>query len=87
VLFEEAPRPPQLRERLERVFELASSALAGYLARAPEATVADPELAAQLVVQTVEAVTHGLVIHPRTQTSPEVYAREAARMLLAYLSG
>jgi AcrR family transcriptional regulator len=86
VLFEEAPRPPQLRERLERVFELASAALAGYLARAPEVTVADPRLAAQLVVQTVEAVTHGLVIHPRAQTAPEAYAREAARMLLAYLA-
>jgi AcrR family transcriptional regulator len=87
VLFEEAPRPPQLRDRLERAFEDASAALAGYLASRPEVTVTDIPVAAQLVVQSLEAITHGLVIHPRAQIAPDAYAREAATMLERYLTG
>jgi AcrR family transcriptional regulator len=87
VLFEEAPRPPELRDRLERLFDLASTALAGYLASLPDVTVADVRLAAQLVVQTVEAITHGLVIHPRAQISAEAYASETVTMLERYLTG
>ncbi len=87
VLFEEAPRPPELRDRLERLFELASTALAGYLASLPEVAVADVGLAAQLVVQTVEAVTHGLVIHPRAGVSAEAYVGETVTMLERYLTG
>lgn len=87
VLFEEAPRPPQLRDRLERVFEDASAALARYLASRPEVTITDVRVAAQLVVQSLEAITHGLVIHPRAQIAPDAYAREAATMLERYLTG
>lgn len=86
-LFEEAPRPPQLRDRLERLFDAASTALAAYLALLPDVTVADAGLAAQLVVQTVEAITHGLVIHPRAQIAPQQYASETATMLERYLTG
>jgi len=87
VLFEEAPRPPQLRDRLERAFEDASAALARYLASRPEVIVTDVHVAAQLVVQSLEAITHGLVIHPRAQIAPDAYAREAATMLERYLTG
>lgn len=87
VLFEEAPRPQPLRDRLEDVFDLASTAVASYLASRPEVTVTDARLAAQLVVQSVEAVTHGLVIHPRAEVAPDAYAREAATMLERYLTG
>ena len=87
VLFEEAPRPRELRDRLERTFELASAAVASYLASRAEVTVADPRLAAQLVVQSVEAITHGLVIHPRAEIAPSAYTREAAAMLERYLTG
>jgi AcrR family transcriptional regulator len=87
ILFEEAPRPPQLRDRFESVFELASAALARYLASQPEVTVTEVRLAAELVVQSVEAITHGLVIHPQTEIAPETYTREAATMLERYLTG
>jgi len=87
VLFEEAPRPRELRDQLERTFDLATAALASYLASQAEVTVADPRLAAQLVVQSVEAITHGLIIHPRAEIAPEAYAREAATMLERYLTG
>jgi hypothetical protein len=87
VLFEEAPRPPQLRDRLERAFEDVSTALANYLASRPEVTVTDVRVAAQLVVQSLEAITHGLVIHPRAPIAPDAYAREAATMIERYLTG
>jgi len=86
VLFEEAPRPPRLRARLERIFELASAALADYLASRPEVDVADTRLAAEMVIQSIEAITHGLVIHPRAQITPKAYARETVTMLERYLT-
>jgi AcrR family transcriptional regulator len=87
VLFEEAPRPHRLRDRLERAFEDASVALARYLASRPEVTITNVPVAAQLVVQSLESITHGLVIHPRAQIAPDAYTREAATMLERYLTG
>jgi AcrR family transcriptional regulator len=87
VLFEEAPRPPQLRDRLQRIFDLATVAFARYLDCRPEVTVADTRIAAELAVQSVEAITHGLVIHPRADVAAEAYAREATVMLDRYLTG
>lgn len=87
VLFEEAPRPQPLRDRFEYIFDLACTTLASYLASQPEVTVTDTRLAAQLVVQSVEAITHGLVIHPRAEIAPGAYAHEAATMLERYLTG
>jgi AcrR family transcriptional regulator len=87
VLFEEAPRSPELRARLEQIFEQVSVGLERYLVDRPEVTVADARLAAQLVVQTIEAITHGLVIHPRADVAPDQYARETATMLERYLVG
>jgi hypothetical protein len=58
-----------------------------YLAASPEVTVADPALAGRIVAQVVDAVTHGLVIHPRPGDEPSVYASETVRMLERYVSG
>jgi len=85
VLFEEAPRPRRLLDHLDRQFDLASAALANYLDSRPEITVANTQLAAQLVIQTAEAITHGLVIHPRSAT-PHTYATETITMLERYLT-
>jgi AcrR family transcriptional regulator len=87
VLFEEAPRPAELRAQLEITFEFATTAVARYLSERAEVNVDDPQLAAQLLVQAAEAITHGLVIHPRADIAPEAYAREAATMLERYLTG
>jgi hypothetical protein len=86
VLFEEAPRPPALRQRLDQTFDGACHALASYLESRHEVHVASPTVAAQLVVQAIEAITHGLIIHPRGGTAPNVYAREVAIMLEGYLT-
>jgi AcrR family transcriptional regulator len=86
VLFEEAPRSRRLLDHLAKQFDLASAALASYLDSRAEITVPDTQLAAQLVIQTAEAITHGLVIHPRSSTSPHTYAAETIRMLERYLT-
>lgn len=87
VLFEEAPRPEALRQRLDETANLAAAAITAYLAARPEVTVGDLPLAAQLVAQTAESVTHGLVIHPRDEQSPEAYAAETVTLLTRYLTG
>lgn len=87
VLFEEAPRPPELRRRLDALLTGAAAAVAAWLRVAPGARVADPELAAELVVQVTESVTHNLLIHPSPGREPERYAAETVALLEAYLGG
>jgi AcrR family transcriptional regulator len=87
VLVEEAPRPPELRARLEALFEAASDAVAAYLCASPEVDVADPDRAARMVVQVVESITHSLVIHPRDDADVDAYVAETVQMLRRYLSG
>lgn len=86
VLFEEAPRPPALRRRLDALAEAAAAAVAAYLRACPQVRVADPELAARLVVQTTESITHTLVIHPTPARSPDDYVDATVEMLAAYLT-
>jgi AcrR family transcriptional regulator len=85
VLFEECPRPAALQERLDVIQRIAVEAVQAWLSSRPEVDVADTGLAAELVVQTVEGVTHGLVIHPRPGHEPPDYAAETALLLLRYL--
>jgi AcrR family transcriptional regulator len=86
VLFEEAPRPPQLQARFDEVAAAGSAVIAGYLRTCPEVELPDPELAARLTVQVVESVTHTLVIHPDREHEPERYVAETVELLYAYLS-
>ncbi|ADB53288.1 TetR/AcrR family transcriptional regulator [Conexibacter woesei] len=87
VLFEEAPRPPGLRRRLDALAAAAAARLAAYLRASPEATVADAELAARLIVQVIESVTHNLVIHPAGEHPPEAWIDATVAMLAAYATG
>lgn len=87
VLFEEAPRPEALRHRLDRTVAAAVDAVAGYLESRPEVVPADHRLAAQLVVQVAETVTHNLVLNPRDGADPEAYVHETELMLVRYLTG
>lgn len=86
VLFEEAPRPPALRRRLEALTTVAEQAVEAWLRSRPSVRVADPALAAQLVVQVTETVTHRLVIHPDDARAPERYRDETVALLAAYLT-
>ena len=85
VLFEECPRPAALQERLNATQRFAVEAVQAWLASRREVGVADTWLAAELVVQAVEGVTHGLVIHPRPGREPTDYATETVILLTRYL--
>src|SRR5436309_2030751 len=87
VLFEEAPEPEEIRKRAHASFDSASALIAEYLAKCPQVTAPDPTLAAGMVAQVVDELTHGAVIHPRDGADAEVYARETVTMLERYLSG
>ncbi|MEV4419646.1 TetR/AcrR family transcriptional regulator [Patulibacter sp. NPDC049589] len=87
VLFEEAPRPVALRHRVERTMAAAVEAVTGYLESRPEVVPSDRRIAAHLVVQVAESVTHNLVINPRDGTDPEEYVRQTEQMLVRYLTG
>lgn len=85
VLFEEAPRPPALRRRLDALADGAAAAIAAYLRVAPDVHAPDPELAARLVVQTVESITHTLAIHPRADRTPEQWTAATVDLLAAWM--
>lgn len=85
VLFEEAPRPPALRRRLEALEEAVTDSVATYLRRAPDAGDRDPGLAARMVVQVVETVTHELALRPRG-VAVDAYVDEAVVLLTRYLA-
>ena len=86
VLVEEAPRPAKLRARIDEVFDAAARRIAGYLRAHPEVAADDADLAARLVVQIVESITHNLVIHPATAADADKVAAEAVRVLTRYLT-
>jgi len=85
VLFEEAPLPPRVRRRLAESEERIASEVAEFLSRRKEFKRRDPLLAAQIIVQTVEALTHRLVLHggdSKTATRVD----EISSLVLAYLT-
>jgi AcrR family transcriptional regulator len=85
VLFEECPRPAELQERLEDAYTQAVGAIEAWLKGRPEVVVRDRRLAAEIVAQVVEGVTHRLVIHPEADREPYDYATEATVVLSRYL--
>lgn len=86
VLFEEAPRPPALRRRLDALTAAATAGVAAYL-RAAGVGRPDPELAARLVIQVVETVTHDLVIRPEAEgAGADTWVDETVALLTGYLS-
>jgi AcrR family transcriptional regulator len=85
VLFEEAPLPPRVRRRLADGEARIAADLAEFLDRHQEFKRGDAALAAQIVVQTVEALTHRLVLHEkRTDTATRV--GEISALVVAYLT-
>jgi AcrR family transcriptional regulator len=82
VLFEEAPRPPALRRRLDAMAADARTAVAAYLRR--RGVARDPDLAARLVVQVIETVTHEVVLRPG-DVPVDVYVDETVALLVGYV--
>ncbi len=51
----------------------------------PQVRVEDYRTAAYLVVQSIEALTHGFVVDPPDEVSRERFAAELLQMLVRYL--
>ena len=83
VLFEQAPRPADVLEDLQRAETAYVQVVAARLAVDPTVRVADPVAAARLVVWTVESIVH------RAAASGHLGDREVlggmVRMLLGHL--
>jgi AcrR family transcriptional regulator len=88
VLFEEVPHPPAVRTRVRALEDRSASALAALLPRMPDVRVARPEVAARLVVDMLESLTHRWVTDTAGAPLPaERLASELVRMIVAYLRG
>lgn len=85
VLFEEAPRAPQLLARLHEAEEFSVATAAHMLANHPEVAVADTTLSARIVVATVESLVHRLVTAP-DPVPPETLEDEMVVLLTSYLT-
>ena len=87
VLFEEMPHFPGADACVLRGEEALAHRLGAALAAHPDCGVADPDLAAHLVVQTAEALAHRFVLHG-IHGMPDVrFAGEVEALLLGYLHG
>ena len=85
VLFEEAPLPASLRGRLQRYEDDIAGTVAKLLTAQPELRVERPELAAQIVVRSIEGLVHGFVLHAPPDIEPDAFSREIVTLLVRYL--
>lgn len=85
VLLEETPLPPRVRRQLADAEARIAGVIAAFLRRHPDVRVVDPDLAAHVVVQTIEGLTHRLVVHGKHE-DVEAQAREFVRLVVAYLT-
>ncbi|MGK8503143.1 TetR/AcrR family transcriptional regulator [Nocardia asiatica] len=84
VLFEEAPRAPQVLTRLHRTEQSAVTLVAQLLDDHPEVAVPDSALAARVVVATVESLVHRLITAP-VPVEPKALENEIVVLLGPYL--
>jgi AcrR family transcriptional regulator len=85
VLFEEAPLSRPLRQTLRDVEQRTVADVAMLVDGHPEVRVADVPLAAAVVVHTVEALTHKLVLHGDCGVDVDAYTEEIVRLVTRYL--
>ena len=85
VLFEEAPRPPELLEFLHTAERQAIAAAEALLAADPRVTVDDVPMAARLVVTAIESMVHRFTAdgHPG---DVDRFEDELVAMLVRYLT-
>ena len=85
VLFEEAPRPPDIVAELRATDQWAIAAARELLAAEPGIVVADLDLAARMVVTTIESLVHRFVARDGEHLDPDAFATEVVTMLGGYL--
>jgi AcrR family transcriptional regulator len=86
VLFEEAPRAPAFLDRLHESEQMIVDATACLLQQHPAIRVEDNELAARIVVATIESLVHRLITSP-SPIDPQRLEDEIVVLLSSYLRG
>lgn len=85
-LFEETRLPKAVWEELEALENALVEITARALSADPACSAANPRLAASVVVNTIESLTHRLVLHPPAGADPSALASEITSLVRAYLS-
>jgi AcrR family transcriptional regulator len=85
VLFEETPLPSALRADLDRLedglVDLTANALAADLGPSP----VDPHFSARIAINTIEGLTHRLVLRPPPGVTPKEIAHEITELVRIYI--
>jgi AcrR family transcriptional regulator len=88
LLFQEIPRQPAISKAKEESERALLRKLERLLRRHPEVRARDARLAAAIVGQTVESLTHWYVLEaPELGLAREAFAEEVTALVCAYLSG
>lgn len=86
MLFEQAPHPAALNAALDALEDATIDAITALLQAHPDVRVKHPEVAAYVLVQSVEALCHRFVLHPpRSLKTRACFVEEVVAMLSAYL--
>jgi AcrR family transcriptional regulator len=84
-LFEETRLPRELRDELEALEDALVDLTAEALAADPTCAAQDTRLAAGIVVNAIEGLTHRLVLRPPVDADPKRLAEEITALVRAYL--
>jgi AcrR family transcriptional regulator len=86
VLFEEVPHDATVRARVRALEDAATAALATALPKLPGVAVRDHAVAARIIVDLLESLTHRWITDPgNTPIAPRRLAAELTRLVVAYL--
>lgn len=84
-LFEETRLPKAVRDELEALEDALVEVTATAIAADPSIARGDVQLAAAIVVNAIEGLTHRLVLRPQAGADRERVAREITTLVRAYL--
>ena len=86
VMIEEAPVSQELLDTLDRHAKLREAQIRDIIVRHPDIHVGDPDVAAEIILFTVEMNTHKFMAAPRT-IPVETFENELVAMVTGYLRG
>jgi len=84
VLFEETKLPQSFRRELDALEDQLVELAARALTVDARVALGNPQLTARIVVNTIEALTHRLVLHPPPGVTPDALAREITQLVRGY---
>jgi AcrR family transcriptional regulator len=86
VLFEETPTPRRVRRVLAESEDRVTAMVTRHLKGHRQFARRDAALAARIVVQTVEALVHNLILHDARTVDVQTRVNEIVALLVAYLT-